>query len=314
MLWRKILLASIGLSFLILVGVIVLAIIGSFLIEPDDNSTTQGPNQPSSAPNTSVVPATKAPDGQLSPESLELLVLYHELQGFLNDREFHAFCYGQASPAYEWRQRALELHDTQDYSVVLREAGLGAFEIRDLGWEYCQSQGRGDTPRARELRAQMKTSWLNALPTPTQSTASEETEYALFQERLRAGADCPELFDIRNSADPKSLDIPKMNDGLREIGCHGSSSSRPTPTPIDAPQPANTYTVQEYRLYRAIIDTPMSIPESQALPAIARQHNVTPDKVRQAADKVMTALSRNNWFGTPASEIKHASDWQGETQ
>ena len=149
---------------------------------------------------------------------------------------------------------------------------------------------------------------------PTQSTASEETEYALFQERLRAGADCPELFDIRNSADPKSLDIPKMNDGLREIGCRGSSSTRPTPTPIDAPQPANTYTVQEYRLYRAIIDTPVSIPESQALPAIARQHNVTPDKVRQAADKVMTALSRNNWFGTPASEIKHASDWQGETQ
>ena len=31
---------------------------------------------------------------------------------------------------------------------------------------------------------------------PTQSTASEETEYALFQERLRAGADCPRAFSF----------------------------------------------------------------------------------------------------------------------
>ena len=214
MLWRKILLASIGLSFLILVGVIVLAIIGSFLIEPDDNSTTQGPNQPSSAPNTSVVPATKAPDGQLSPESLELLVLYHELQGFLNDREFHAFCYGQASPAYEWGQRALELHATQDYSVVLREAGLGAFEIRDLGWEYCQSQGRGDTPRARELRAQMKTSWLNALPTPTLAPLPTLSPDAvqIYQEM------CEDLYSIQGTAASMGLTLSETNQLLLNEG------------------------------------------------------------------------------------------------
>ena len=166
MLWRKILLGSIAVSFLILVGVIGLVVIGSFLPEPDDNLAKPQPTQTPSLAITSVAPSTKTPDDQLSPESLELLSLYHELQGFLNDREFHAFCYAAASPAYEWGQRALELHSTQDYLVVFREAGLGAVEIRELGWEYCQSRGRGDTPRARELKAQMKPEWLNALPTP----------------------------------------------------------------------------------------------------------------------------------------------------
>ena len=40
---------------------------------------------------------------------------------------------------------------------------------------------------------------------------------------------CPELFDIRNSANPKSLNIPLMNAALRKIGCSTSSSTRGTP-------------------------------------------------------------------------------------
>ena len=50
--------------------------------------------------------------------------------------------------------------------------------------------------------------------------------YAGFQERLQAGADCAELFEIRNSVDPSSPDVPRMNSALREIGCFSSSSTR----------------------------------------------------------------------------------------
>ena len=45
MLWRKILLGSIAVSFLILVGVIGLVVIGSFLPEPNDNSAKPQPTQ-----------------------------------------------------------------------------------------------------------------------------------------------------------------------------------------------------------------------------------------------------------------------------
>ena len=47
-----------------------------------------------------------------------------------------------------------------------------------------------------------------------------------FQERLSAGADCAELFRIRNLADPSSPDVPNMNSSLREVGCFSSSSTR----------------------------------------------------------------------------------------
>lgn len=47
-----------------------------------------------------------------------------------------------------------------------------------------------------------------------------------FYGRLEAGANCPELFEIRNELDPKDPDIPEMNDRLREIGCYSASSER----------------------------------------------------------------------------------------
>lgn len=47
-----------------------------------------------------------------------------------------------------------------------------------------------------------------------------------FNERLDAGAPCQELFDIRNTADPKDPDIKRMNNQLRAIGCYSSSSDR----------------------------------------------------------------------------------------
>src|SRR6185295_14973921 len=81
--------------------------------------------------------------------------------------------------------------------------------------------------------------------------------------------------------------------------------------PRSAPVPGATYTVKEYRIYRAVVDTPMSIPEAQALGAVARQFGVTTDVARKVTDKVQEALFRNKWFGGPESEIRRASDWNG---
>ena len=51
--------------------------------------------------------------------------------------------------------------------------------------------------------------------------------YPEFRARLDAGADCPELFEIRNEvrrSDPSSAD--RMNEDLRSVGCFSSTSSR----------------------------------------------------------------------------------------
>lgn len=47
-----------------------------------------------------------------------------------------------------------------------------------------------------------------------------------FGQRLREGADCAELFDLRNREDPDSPLIVRMNEQLREIGCFSSGSER----------------------------------------------------------------------------------------
>ncbi len=47
-----------------------------------------------------------------------------------------------------------------------------------------------------------------------------------FYSRLDEGADCRELFEIRNDLDPKDPDIPEMNEALREIGCYSIGSKR----------------------------------------------------------------------------------------
>lgn len=74
----------------------------------------------------------------------------------------------------------------------------------------------------------------------------------------------------------------------------------------------NTFTVEEYRVYRAVIDTPMSVAEQQALQSVAERYGITAGEARKTVDKVQQALYRNSWTGSPDAEIQHASDWQGE--
>lgn len=78
------------------------------------------------------------------------------------------------------------------------------------------------------------------------------------------------------------------------------------------PKITSTFTVEEYRVYRAVIDAPMSVAEQQALQNVAERYGITAGEARKTVDKVQQALYRNSWTGSPDSEIQHASNWQGE--
>ena len=77
--------------------------------------------------------------------------------------------------------------------------------------------------------------------------------------------------------------------------------------------PTITFTVNEYRMYRAVINVPSSVPEQQALQNVATQYKIPVEDVRKVVNKVQKSLFDNKWFGTPESEIQRASDWKGET-
>ena len=165
----------------------------------------------------------------------------------------------------------------------------------------------------------------------TSSSSPEESgepSITYFKERLDAGADCRELFDIRNSFDSKSPYIEEMNNDLIFVGCHTSGSTRespskPTATPVreavatqsappTSPDSSDSFTVREYRIYRMILDTPLSVPENEAMRQADAKYGASSDEVRVIFDKVQRLLSRNDWFGPTEVEIRRASDWNGE--
>ncbi len=88
-------------------------------------------------------------------------------------------------------------------------------------------------------------------------------------------------------------------------------SHRDTVTEPSAPN-ENLYTVKEYKIYRAVLDTPMSISEEQALQNVGGRYGVKSDEAKKIVEKVQSILTQKNWFGSPESEIMHASDWTGE--
>ncbi|WP_454044690.1 hypothetical protein [Cellulosimicrobium sp. Marseille-Q8652] len=50
--------------------------------------------------------------------------------------------------------------------------------------------------------------------------------YATFSAAFDEGADCPELFEIRNHMEPKDPAIDDANEDLRSVECYSSTSSR----------------------------------------------------------------------------------------
>lgn len=148
------------------------------------------------------------------------------------------------------------------------------------------------------------------LMVPSGRTAAQDAAYEKFLGALSAGADCPRLFELRNAA--KRTATPNQEDQMnvkpRGVGCCSSTSTR---TPEVRPNTGD-FTVKEYRIYRAVIDTPMSVAEEQAMRTIGAAHNMSVAEVRKTTRKVEMALFKNKWYGTPETEIRHASDWKGE--
>ncbi len=137
---------------------------------------------------------------------------------------------------------------------------------------------------------------------------------------LEDGASCEELFAKRLSAkrslEPSDPIIDQMGIELSFIGCYSSSSERGDL----AEQPANpeseesSFTVDEYRLYRSVIDTPLSVPEDRVMQNAAEEYGVTIQEANLIVEKVMLVLATKSWYGRPEAEIRRASDWQGETK
>ncbi len=103
------------------------------------------------------------------------------------------------------------------------------------------------------------------VPHPTSAGQPEEewsnarTGYASFQQRLAAGADCQELYEIRNEV--RRLDqsyANRMNEDLRAIGCYSSTSSR-------TPYESIPSTVRE------LTDTQVDSEATGVLPCIPRK-------------------------------------------
>ena len=143
-------------------------------------------------------------------------------------------------------------------------------------------------------------------------TADQEAAYRRFHEAFDSGAGCSRLFDLR-----KQFRVPfqettqeiEANAKLRSVGCLSADSKRKTQTQGDG-----GFTVKEYRIYRAVVDAPMSISESQAYTQAANRFKVSVPKVKKAVETVQRILAKNGWFATPDSEMRHASDWAGERE
>ncbi len=130
-----------------------------------------------------------------------------------------------------------------------------------------------------------------------------------FMAAWNRGADCPELFALRNELkrDATPAQAATMNDKLREVACYSSTSKRRVE---GKPKTTKTFTVREYRIYRAVVDMSMSVPEAESLRRVGRQFKITPTAANTIAKKVMGILSTNDGFGTPGSEERRASDWK----
>lgn len=84
---------------------------------------------------------------------------------------------------------------------------------------------------------------------------------------------------------------------------------------MSTPRPeTGSYTVREYRMYRALIDTPITVSEEEAIRRIAETNGVAPAEADRIIRSVQNTIMSNEWAGLPAQEIRRASDWSGETE
>lgn len=83
-----------------------------------------------------------------------------------------------------------------------------------------------------------------------------------------------------------------------DAGDHTSTMDQSPVESSETSPPANSavvaapvgYTDSEYRIYREMMESPMSVSESEAMQAIARRHDITVAQVRATVEKVQTAM------------------------
>src|SRR4030095_8937915 len=93
---------------------------------------------------------------------------------------------------------------------------------------------------------------------------------------------------------PSTVDIVDYVFHGKEMKSLPKQSATPTP---------QTFTVNEYRIYRAIIETPVSVGEEDSFVRVVAKYGITPAKAKEVSRQVMQLLSTNDWFArTPAAE------------
>ena len=106
------------------------------------------------------------------------------------------------------------------------------------------------------------------------------------------------------------LDIPNTADVVAYV-FRGEPMETTQAAATDAS--SGSFTVREYRIYKAVIDTPLSVSEADARQRVAEKNNITADEAARITTMVLKTLVGNGWLGFPAQEIRRASDWNGES-
>ena len=107
------------------------------------------------------------------------------------------------------------------------------------------------------------------------------------------------------------LEVPNTAD---VVGYVFRGETMPAPSATEnTSAPVGSFTVLEYRIYQALMDAPMSESQEDALRRIAGEFDTTPEDALRTIDMVQQTLFQNGWMGTPAQQIRRASDWNGES-
>ena len=200
--WWQWILGLLVLPFLILV------VIGILVAETDENEQVSTPH-PAMTVQVALSPTAQPPTATVatpafSPQSLELLAVYNELLTFKNEPWFHFYCYAISSPAAGWAEYVEEMRGDQ-YRNVSSETGVLPGEIRQMGFDYCKSQGN-ETDLTVQFKKNMKKDWLEYRPVPTPRPEFKVAPDRPYQAVSRKLAECiwntPEMQgDFQDSLD-----------------------------------------------------------------------------------------------------------------
>ena len=155
-----------------------------------------------------------------------------------------------------------------------------------------------------------------AVPQSSQSpqVVAEEDAYSRFSKEYQKGADCKRLFQIRleiiqgvNASQREQLKAIGLK--LGAAGCFYNTSTRRR---VPSREPGG-FSVQDYWIYRTVIDTPYSVPLDEACRRAGAPYGFSGAEAKRIVDAVDMWLRLYNGRGTADSEVRFASDWSGES-